>query len=193
MIFNHKLLEHVVHISFMTLKTLCAVYSQKWEHKLTYFLATYETLIKILPCENQDWLLLIQHFGNSAQVFIDLSLAAKSSQTERVNSSQPWHRVRRKPHSTHASTQLQCSRHTANIHRVHNSLKNENARGWLFFFFNHSERLSRWPPKQGVLMLMFPCQIAGLQIKLYIQQTFHHESTQYTTAVVFFYLWSLWL
>lgn len=55
-----------------------------------------------------------------------------------------------------------------------------------FFFFNHSERLSRWPPKQGVLMLMFPCQIAGLQIKLYIQQTFHYESTQYTTAVVFF-------
>lgn len=78
-----------------------------------------------------------------------------------------------------------------NIHRVHDSLKNENARGF-FPFFNHSERLSRWPSKQGVLMLVFPCQIAGLQTKSYIQQTFHHELTQHTTAA-FFFFWSLQL
>lgn len=64
-----------------------------------------------------------------------------------------------------------------------------------FFFFDHSERLSRWLPKQGILMLMFPCQIAGLQIKLNFQQTFYYESSQYTTAVVFYYyyLCRLWL
>lgn len=42
-----------------------------------------------------------------------------------------------------------------------------------FFFFNHSERLSRWPSKQGVLVLMFPCQTAGLQIDLYCTPSKH--------------------
>lgn len=42
-----------------------------------------------------------------------------------------------------------------------------------FFFFNHSERLSRWPSKQGVLVLMFPCQTAGLQIDLYCTPNQH--------------------
>lgn len=29
---------------------------------------------------------------------------------------------------------------------------------------------------------MFPCQIAGLQIKLHVQQIFHYEPTKCTTA-----------
>lgn len=60
-------------------------------------------------------------------------------------------------------------------------------------FFNHSEGFSRWPPKEGVLMLMFPCQIAGLQINLHVQKIFHYEPTKCTTtAVVYFYSCSLW-
>lgn len=56
------------------------------------------------------------------------------------------------------------------------------------FSFNHSEGFSRWPPKQGVLMLMVACQIAGLQIKLHIQQIFDYKPTKcITTKAVFFH------
>lgn len=50
------------------------------------------------------------------------------------------------------------------------------------FFFNHSKGFSRWPSKWGILMRMLPCQIAGLQIKLHIQQIFHYEPSEFITA-----------
>lgn len=110
-----------------------------WQHIKLSYKRFHPVKTRIDYCECST-------FGNSAQVFLDLFLCCQvitnweSEQFPSLTLSQT-----QTPDNTHASAQLQRSGRTANIHGVHKSLKNENARGWNSF--NHSEGFSRWPPK----------------------------------------------
>ena len=118
--------------------------------------------LKIPPCENQDGLLLIQHFWQFCTSlpwpFLCCQLITnwESEQFPALTLSQT-----QAPDNTHASAQLQCSRHTANIHGVHDSLKNENARGWIFFLITAKD----FP--DGLLNRVFSCLCSPAKLLAY--------------------------